>query len=141
MVYGFDKASDFRSIRPFASGNPYQFTAAGKYVIGFQVISIHKSELKINELPIDPSILDTLGTVSVTITPTEVLPDAAMWRVKGEDAWRKSGDIATLAPGVMDIEYSDVAGYNKPSSEELTKVTVTANEAKTLAAVYTKITE
>ncbi len=139
MVYGFDKASNFRSIRPFISGNPYKFTATGKYVIGFQVISIHKSELKINELPLDPSKPNTLGTVSVTITPAEVLPDGAMWRVKGEDAWRKSGDIATLAPGTFEIEYSDVAGYNKPSTDELTKITITANGAKTVAAVYAKI--
>lgn len=136
VIYGFDKASDFKSIRPFNSGNPYLFTAAGKYVIGFQVISIHKTEFCMNELPLDPAAANTLGTLKVTITPTEVLPDGAVWRVKGEDAWRKSGDMATLAPGQVEIEYNDVAGYSKPSTDALTKATITAGTAKEITAAY-----
>lgn len=139
IIYGFDKASDFKSIRPFNSGNPYLFTAAGKYLIGFQFISIHKTEFCMNELPLDPAAPDTLGTLKVTITPTEVLPDGAVWRVKGEDAWRKSGDIATLAPGEVEIEYNDVSGYTKPSTDALIKVTITAGTAKAITAAYTAV--
>jgi len=56
VCYGFDKESDFRSIVPFVSGNPYMFTAAGKYVIGFQFVSVHKSEFMINDQPITPVV-------------------------------------------------------------------------------------
>lgn len=139
VIYGFDKASDFKSIRPFNSGNPYLFTAAGKYVIGFQVISIHKAEFCMNELPLDPAVPNPLGTLTVTITPTEALPDGAVWRVKGEDAWRKSGDMATLAPGQYEIEYNEVTGYTKPSADGVTQVTITAGAAKEITAAYTAV--
>jgi hypothetical protein len=54
VVYGFDKISDLKSMKPFASGNPYLFTAAMKYIIGFQLISIHKSEFCVNDQPLTP---------------------------------------------------------------------------------------
>lgn len=54
IVYGYDKPSDMQSLLPFASGNPYLFTAAGKYVIGFQFVTIDKSELCINDQPVVP---------------------------------------------------------------------------------------
>ena len=49
MVYGFDKESDMTNMMPFASGNPYMFTAAMKFVFGCEFISIDKSELCIND--------------------------------------------------------------------------------------------
>lgn len=54
MVYGFDKTSDMKKLMPFASGNPYLYTAAGKYVFGCQFISIHKSEFCVNDKPVTP---------------------------------------------------------------------------------------
>ena len=56
MVYGYDKASDLKSMKPFNSGNPYLFTAAMKYVFGCQFISIDKSELSVNDQPITPVV-------------------------------------------------------------------------------------
>lgn len=138
LVYGFDKESDFKSIRPFQSGNPYRFTATGKYVIGFQAISIHKSELCVNERPLDPSKAPTLGTLKVTIAPTEVLPLGAKWRVKDEIEWRNSGDIAYLAAGAVEIEYTDVAGYNKPTGVALS-ATIVAGQAVDVAGTYTVV--
>lgn len=55
MVYGFDKISDLKDMRPFNNGNPYTFTATMKYVWGTQFISIHSSELCINDQPLTPS--------------------------------------------------------------------------------------
>ena len=55
IVYGYDKPSDFSSLRPFMSGNPYLYTAAGKYVLGFQFVTIDKSEFLCNDQPVTPT--------------------------------------------------------------------------------------
>lgn len=55
ICYGYDDPSDFSSLTPFSSGNPYHFTAAGKYVLGFQFVSLDKSELCINDKPLTPA--------------------------------------------------------------------------------------
>ena len=55
VVYGYDSDSDFQSLKPFASGNPYHFTAAGKYVLGFQLVTLDKSEICINEKDFAPA--------------------------------------------------------------------------------------
>ena len=55
VVYGYDKDSDFQSLNPFASGNPYHFAAAGKYVLGFQLVTLDKSEICINEQDFAPA--------------------------------------------------------------------------------------
>ena len=55
VCYGYDDPSDFSSLNPFANGNPYHFTAAGKYVLGFQFVSLDKSELCINDKPLTPA--------------------------------------------------------------------------------------
>lgn len=55
ICYGYDDPSDFSSLTPFNSGNPYHFTAAGKYVLGFQFVSLDKSELCINDKPLTPA--------------------------------------------------------------------------------------
>lgn len=54
IKYGFDKLSDFQQLKPFASGNPYLYTAAGKAVIGFQLVSLDKSIIAINDATILP---------------------------------------------------------------------------------------
>lgn len=137
VVYGFDKESDFRSIKPFASGNPYLFTAAGKYVIGFQLISIHKSEFCVNDCPLNPSKPNTIGTLKVVITPTEAISAGAKWHVKGEDGWRESGMIASVAPGQVEVEYLDAHGYTLPTGDASLKATIVAGSATDVAATYT----
>ena len=58
VVYGYDTDADFQSLMPFVGGNPYHFTAAGKYVIGFQLVSLDKSEVCINDQPVTPPTAD-----------------------------------------------------------------------------------
>ena len=53
-VYGYDKPSDFSRMVPFNSGNPYKFTAAGKYVLGWQFGTIDKSEVLCTDQPVTP---------------------------------------------------------------------------------------
>ena len=55
IKWGFDKTSDYQVLKPFASGNPYLYTAAGKAVIGFQLVSLDKSIIAINDATIIPS--------------------------------------------------------------------------------------
>lgn len=55
QFYGYDKESDMNTIKPFNSGNPYLYTAAGKYVLGFQFATFDKSLFLCNDKPIDPS--------------------------------------------------------------------------------------
>lgn len=49
ICWGYDKDSDFSTLKPFESGNPYKFTAAGKYVIGFQLVTLHKTMLCVSK--------------------------------------------------------------------------------------------
>lgn len=55
IIYGYDKDSDFSSLRATdKEGGVYQFAAAGKYVFGLQYRSIDKSELVVNDQPVTP---------------------------------------------------------------------------------------
>lgn len=54
QFYGYDKESDMNTIKPFNSGNPYLYTAAGKYVLGFQFATFDKSLFLCNNKPIVP---------------------------------------------------------------------------------------
>lgn len=54
VVYGYDNENDFRRLMPFNSGNPYKFTAAGKFVLGFQLVTLHYTELLVNDQPVTP---------------------------------------------------------------------------------------
>lgn len=128
VVYGFDKMSDLKSMKPFASGNPYLFTATMKYVIGFQFISIHESEFCVNDQPMVPN-----GTLTVNITPAAAVTAGAMWRISGETEWRASGTSASVAPGTVTLEYKATAGYTAPT--ELT-ATVVSTETTTVSGVY-----
>lgn len=49
QFYGYDKESDMNRIVPFNSGNPYLYTAAGKYVLGFQFATFDKSLFLCND--------------------------------------------------------------------------------------------
>ena len=49
MVYGTDQLSDMKAMQAFASGNPYKFTAAMKYVFGTQFVSVNEREFTVND--------------------------------------------------------------------------------------------
>lgn len=55
IVYGYDKEADFRRLIPTTNGQPYHYTAAGKYVLGFQFVTLDKSEFCINDQPVTPA--------------------------------------------------------------------------------------
>lgn len=55
ICYAYDKDGDFRRMVPFNSGNPYHYTAAGKYVLGFQFVTIDAQEFCVNDQSVTPS--------------------------------------------------------------------------------------
>lgn len=65
QFYGYDKESDMNTIKPFNSGNPYLYTAAGKYVLGFQFATFDKSLFLCNNKPVVPEV-----TPETVATPT-----------------------------------------------------------------------
>ncbi len=142
VIYGFDKSSDFRSMTPFPSGNPYHFTATMKYVIGFQLISIHRSEFCINDQPLSPEEEggeeETQGSIKVTLTPQEAVTAGAKWRVKGTETWAASGETVGDQPaGSVTIEFSPAEGYDTPAEQE---VTVAAGQISEENVEYIKTT-
>lgn len=50
LKYGFDKASDMKSMKAFNSGNPYLFTAFMKYVFGTQIESVNHRHFRTNKV-------------------------------------------------------------------------------------------
>lgn len=60
MLYGTDKLADMKNMKAFNSGNPYLFTAAMKYVLGTQFLSINEREFVVNDQPGVPA---TSGSV------------------------------------------------------------------------------
>lgn len=128
VCYGFDKESDFKSLVPFASGNPYLFTAAGKYLIGFQFTSVHRSEFCVNDQPLDPTD-NNFAFIKVSVATAT----AGKWRVKGETAWRDSATTIIVKPGDTIIEFSEVTGYTKPADATVTAV---SGETKTATGTY-----
>lgn len=111
VVYGYDKDSDFQSLLPFASGNPYHFTAAGKYVLGFQLVTLDKSEICINEKPFDPAG----QTIDELIDPTKFRLD---WKIDDEivhtDFLAPGDTVTTFSPDAR--EGYDFAWTNKPTN-------------------------
>ena len=94
VVYGYDTDADFQSIMPFCSGNPYHFTAAGKYVIGFQLVTLDKSEVCINDRHIDPAD---------DPEPTQPLYIEKVIGVDGED-WEEGMEVDSILDVIADTE-------------------------------------
>ncbi len=117
--YGYDKASDFRSMAPVEAGKVYHFTAAMKYVIGFQVASVHKSELCMNDQPLFP---ETKGSIKVVIDTAAAITAGAQWRFEGETFWHASGVSVEKPSGAHTIEFKDATGFETPSKVQVLAV-------------------
>ncbi len=49
QYYGFDQLSDMNTLTAFQSGNPYLYTAYGKYLMGSQFVTLNKYVFMCNE--------------------------------------------------------------------------------------------
>jgi len=61
-----------------------------------------------------------VGSLSLTLSPLEAIAEGAMWRIQ-DDIWQKSGDLLEYLPiGDYTVEFSDVAGWNTPQTQQVT---------------------
>jgi len=62
-----------------------------------------------------------LGSLRVTIEPSEARNAGAQWRRVGTSTWQSSGYIENNVPlGTQRVEFSNIAGWSKPSSQSMT---------------------
>jgi len=74
------------------------------------------------------------GTLQVTITPSDAVSAGAEWQVDG-GAWEPSGAMAGFSAGAHTVQFSNIAGWNTPSSQI---VTVTNGFLTTATGNYTE---
>lgn len=109
QVWGFDKTSDMNRILPFNAGNPYLYTAAGKYVIGFQFVSLDKQLLLINDQPVTP-VDDSDDTPAETPTYTAVQDPTGNPKTQGW--YERSGEEGSYTYTLTeDTEVNDQKTY------------------------------
>ncbi len=125
QVWGFDKNSDMNRIVPFNGGNPYLYTAAGKYVIGFQFVSIDKTLLLINDQPVTPE-----EDAADDSEPEETATYSA---VTGDDLYDVADDENVTNPKTAGWYEKDGSTYSVTTDETITdqKVYYVAKSPKT----------
>mgnify|MGYP002862192524 CR=1 FL=1 len=134
IFYGYDKDSDMRRLDPFASGNPYHYTATGSYVIGFQLVSINPLIYCCNDCAISPSGLsaDTALTVeesdTAAITVQTASPGAVTF-TSGDTSVATVSDkgvVTGVSAGTVQITVAQAASNTYPAGSVKVAVTVTA---------------
>lgn len=128
--YGYDSESDLRSLKPFNAGNPYKFTAAGKYVLGFQFVTLDKHVLCVNDQPVTPED-DEEEEEETKYTVTLTVNDESMGSVTGGGEYT-SGATATIKAtpkeGYVFVKWSD-------NDTNATR-TITVSDNVTLTATF-----
>ena len=90
-------------------------------MIGFQFVSVHKSEFCVNDRPVDPEGTNPFGYIEVTITPDEAKANGGKWRIQGEESWRDSGTYVAVPGGKeYTVEFLEAAGYTTPAVQKKT---------------------
>ncbi len=133
IFYGFDNNADMKQLNPFASGNPYHYTAVGKYVIGFQYVSIHPLIYCCNDQPISPVNITVEDTLSVAKDATADLgvisnsPGAITYASSDTSKATVSdeGVVTGVAAGSATITITQAAFNTYPAVTKTVTVTVT----------------
>ncbi|MBN1817093.1 MAG: lamin tail domain-containing protein, partial [Sedimentisphaerales bacterium] len=69
---------------------------------------------------VDVSYVQQTGALTVTIEPGQAVTDGAQWSIDGVN-WHAGGHtIDSLAIGEYTVQYSSIAGWNKPADQEIT---------------------
>jgi hypothetical protein len=76
------------------------------------------------------------GQLQVFMTPQGAIDNGALWRVDGQLPWRSSGAIITISAGTHAVSFTDVPGWLKPDSFD---VTVIASQLKQETRSYTEV--
>ena len=134
IFYGFDKEADMKQLKPFDSGNPYHYTAAGKYVIGFQLVSLNPLIFCCNDQPISPNSLNATTPLTVTAGATAAIDFET--NSPGEITFTSSdtskatvsdeGVVTGVAEGTATITIAQAAFNTYPAATKTVSVTVEA---------------
>ncbi|MCK4629632.1 MAG: hypothetical protein KAT56_11560, partial [Sedimentisphaerales bacterium] len=77
-----------------------------------------------------------VGSLSVTLTPSEAIVAGAQWSVDGRATWHNSGvTISSLPVGSYMVEFKAVSGWTTPADVQ---VQVTHNHTTTTSGAYTQ---
>ncbi|MHC4084263.1 MAG: hypothetical protein ACYSU5_03515 [Planctomycetota bacterium] len=109
-------------------------TVEFKPIFGFtepnsQTVQINQGELSTTS----GTYIQQIGSLQVTILPTEANDANAQWRIDG-GPWRDSNDIVDLTVGSYTVEYKPIADWNEPNS-----VTVQINQSQTTSITGTYV--
>ncbi|NCC50431.1 MAG: hypothetical protein EOM20_04360 [Spartobacteria bacterium] len=118
---------------------------AGVYTVEFNAVTGYLSPTNVTTVTVDVGNTNafigyyeamTEGWLHIDITPSEAVAAGAQWRIL-DGEWQDSGTSLALDAGLYTIEYSDVNGWTKPSSNE--SATISAGVTTTVSGVYAKI--
>ncbi|MBQ9364002.1 MAG: hypothetical protein IJT97_11405 [Bacteroidaceae bacterium] len=107
QFYGYDKESDMSRIVPFNSGNPYLYTAAGKYVLGFQFATFDKSLFLCNDKGMTLPSANGSGSQGEPAAPTYTYTavDDTTGKNPSEEGWyERSGEAGSYVYTLTDDE-------------------------------------
>ncbi len=92
------------------------------------------SESEIQELYNGQTNTTSTGSLTVTLSPQSAIDSGAQWRVDS-GTWQNSGaTVSNLTVGSHTVEFKDVTGYTKPSSQT---VSIQDGQTATATGAYT----
>jgi len=77
------------------------------------------------------------GTLRVNISPEDAVINGAKWRLKGDTAWKSSGEAVAVPAGITTVEFKTAGGYFLHDDIELP---ILYAEERTFNAAYRKLT-
>jgi hypothetical protein len=120
----------------------YELTglSAGWHTIEFTNIAVLIQRQNPTEMSSNPQTADTTatseqesGSLTVTVTPQQAVDAGARWRVE-RGLWQTSGHTQEDLPvGQYMVEFSDVAGWTKPSNW---RITISNGQATSVTRAY-----
>jgi alpha-tubulin suppressor-like RCC1 family protein len=119
------------------SGDTEGNLAPGSGVVEFSRIEGWDTPEDVDVTLIDGQLIECSGTyvwntgsLQVTIQPAEAVTAGAKWRRVGTETWQDSGYIETnLNPGLYNVEFVELAGWDKPAAVDVTVIREETTEA------------
>jgi hypothetical protein len=128
-----------------ASGATESSVAIGGYTIEFKPVdgwttpaSQGATIANDQATTISATYVQQMGSLQVTLSPSDAVNAGAMWRRVGTETWLASGATESgVAVGSYTIEFKDVDGWTTPASQG---ATITNGQTTTTSATYVQQT-
>ncbi|MBN1126310.1 MAG: lamin tail domain-containing protein [Sedimentisphaerales bacterium] len=111
----------------YDSGHTLQDLVVGDYTVQFSSVSGWNSPASESVTVIDAqtasvnvTYVQQVGALAVTINPSEAISSGAQWSIDGVNWYASGHAIDPLAIGNYTVQYSDIAGWNTPSDQNVT---------------------